>query len=67
MKIRLVEAELFDAEKWTVGRTEWRDEANSRFSNFANSPKNLLIYIYGNFDRSGSLKLLHSLPLCDVT
>jgi hypothetical protein len=67
MKICLVEAELFDAVKWTVGQTERHDEANNRFSNFANAPKNMLIYIYGNFDRNGSLKLIHSLPLGDVT
>ena len=67
MKIRQVEAELFDAEKWTVGRTEWHDEADSSFSNFANALKNMLIYIYGNVDRNGSMKLIHSLPLCDVT
>jgi hypothetical protein len=44
MKIRPMGAELFHAEghkdRRTKGRTERDDEANSRFCNFANPPKN---------------------------
>ena len=36
MKIRLVGAELFHAER----QTDRHDEANSHFSHFANAPKN---------------------------
>ena len=33
-KIRPVEAQLFHADKWTAGRTDRQDKANSRFSQF---------------------------------
>jgi len=32
MKIRAVEAKLFDVDRQTKGHTEGQDEANSRFS-----------------------------------
>jgi hypothetical protein len=39
MKIRPVEAELFYVDRQTDGH----DEANSRFRNFSNMPKNVII------------------------
>jgi hypothetical protein len=39
MKIREVGAELFRADGRADRRTDGHDEANSRFCNFANSPK----------------------------
>ena len=37
MKIRPMEAELFNADGWTDGRTDRNDENNSRFSQFCES------------------------------
>jgi hypothetical protein len=42
IKIRLLEAELFYANKLMDRRTERHDKANSRFSQFCVSTKNLL-------------------------
>ena len=43
MKIRPVGAELFRED----GRTDRHDEADSRFSNFANAPTNSSLYTKG--------------------
>ena len=40
MKIRPVGTELFHADRRTDGRTDWQNEPNSLFGNFANAPKN---------------------------
>jgi hypothetical protein len=41
-----VGTELFHTERRTNERTDRHDEANSRFSNFANTPKNDTLYEY---------------------